>query len=219
MIGIILDIILIAIIALNIFIGYKKGLVKLAVGLIAVLASIIIAMLLYKPVSNVIIENTEIDENIKSTIISNFTKDTESEVEDTPTEKTDDGFMKYIEKYVDDTVNKTKNEIVIEASEVISVKVINVCAFIGIFIIARLLMILLTFIADIIMSLPILKQFNEIGGILYGAVKALLIIYIILAIMFFIVYITGNSAISDAITSSYITKLFYNNNLLLNIIF
>lgn len=219
MIGIILDIILIAIIALNIFIGYKKGLVKLAVGLIAVLASIIIAMLLYKPVSNVIIENTEIDENIKSTIISNFTKDTESEVEDTSTEKTDDGFMKYIEKYVDDTVNKTKNEIVIEASEVISVKVINVCAFIGIFIIARLLMILLTFIADIIMSLPILKQFNEIGGILYGAVKALLIIYIILAIMFFIVYITGNSAISDAITSSYITKLFYNNNLLLNIIF
>ena len=219
MVGIILDIILIAIIALNIFIGYKKGLVKLAVGLIAVLASIIIAMLLYKPVSNVIIENTEIDENIKSTIISNFTKDTESEVEDTSTEKTDDGFMKYIEKYVDDTVNKTKNEIVIEASEVISVKVINVCAFIGIFIIARLLMILLTFIADIIMSLPILKQFNEIGGILYGAVKALLIIYIILAIMFFIVYITGNSAISDAITSSYITKLFYNNNLLLNIIF
>lgn len=219
MIGIILDIILIAIIALNIFIGYKKGLVKLAVGLIAVLASIIIAMLLYKPVSNVIIENTEIDENIKSTIISNFTKDTESEVEDTSAEKTDDGFMKYIEKYVDDTVNKTKNEIVIEASEVISVKVINVCAFIGIFIIARLLMILLTFIADIIMSLPILKQFNEIGGILYGAVKALLIIYIILAIMFFIVYITGNSAISDAITSSYITKLFYNNNLLLNIIF
>ncbi len=216
---IIFDIILIAIILLNVIICYKKGLVKLAVGLIAVLASIIIAMLLYKPVSNVIIENTEIDENIKSTIISNFTKDTESEVEDTSTEKTDDGFMKYIEKYVDDTVNKTKNEIVIEASEVISVKVINVCAFIGIFIIARLLMILLTFIADIIMSLPILKQFNEIGGILYGAVKALLIIYIILAIMFFIVYITGNSAISDAITSSYITKLFYNNNLLLNIIF
>ena len=43
MVGIILDVILIAIIALNIFIGYKKGLVKLAVGLIAVLASFIIA--------------------------------------------------------------------------------------------------------------------------------------------------------------------------------
>ena len=35
--GIILDIILVAIIALNVFICYKKGLVKLAVGLIAFL--------------------------------------------------------------------------------------------------------------------------------------------------------------------------------------
>ena len=36
--GIILDVIIVAIIALNIFICYRKGLVKLAVGLIAVLA-------------------------------------------------------------------------------------------------------------------------------------------------------------------------------------
>ena len=62
--GIILDIILVAIIALNIFICYKKGLVKLAVGLIAVAAAIILALILYKPVSNLIIENTEIDENV-----------------------------------------------------------------------------------------------------------------------------------------------------------
>lgn len=42
--GIILDIVLIAIIALNVFICYKKGLVKLAVGLIAVVAAIILAL-------------------------------------------------------------------------------------------------------------------------------------------------------------------------------
>lgn len=211
MVGIILDVILIAIIALNIFIGYKKGLVKLAVGLIAVLASIIIAMLLYKPVSNVIIENTEIDENIKSTIISNFTKDTESEVEDTSAEKTDDGFMKYIEKYVDDTVNKTKNEIVIEASEVISVKVINVCVFIGIFIIARLLMILLTFIADIIMSLPILKQFNEIGGIIYGIVRGTLIVCICVLLIGVYTKMKPESTLNNNIQNSYLTKIIYEN--------
>ena len=75
--GIILDIILVAIIALNIFICYKKGLVKLAVGLIAVAAAIILALILYKPVSNLIIENTEIDENIEQAIINNFSGDTQ----------------------------------------------------------------------------------------------------------------------------------------------
>lgn len=214
MVGIILDIIIVAIIALNVIVCYKKGLVKLAVGLVAVIASIIITVILYKPVSNFVIKNTEIDDNIKNSIIENFTSEDEKSEE-----KEDDGFMKYIQKYVDDAVNKTRNEIVIEASEVIAVKVINVGVMIVIFIIARIALILLTFITDIITSLPILKQFNEVGGIIYGAIKALLIVYVVLAIVFFIIYTTGNANIANAISSSYVTKFFYNNNLLLNLIF
>lgn len=213
MLGIIFDIILVAIIALNVFICYRKGLVKLAVGLIAVIVAIIISVVLYKPVSNIIIENTEIDENIENTIIENFSAETDEE------EDTDNGFMKYMEKYVNDSINKTRNQIVLEASNVIATKVINICVFLGIFIIARIVLILLTFIADIIMSLPILKQFNKAGGIIYGLIKALLIIYVILAIIFFIIYVSGNTTLSNAISSSYITKFFYNNNLLLNLIF
>lgn len=212
--GLVFDIILIGIILLNIFICYKKGLVKLAVGLIAVIASIILAVILYRPVSNLIIKNTEFDDNIENAIIENFTtENTEKQ------ENEDDGFTKYIEKYVDDTVNKTKNEIVVEAAEIIAVKVINICVIIGIFIVTRIVLILLTFIADIITELPILKQFNKVGGILYGIIKALLIIYLITAILFFIVNTTGNIEISNAVTSSFITKLFYNYNLLLTIIF
>ena len=212
--GIILDIIVIGIILLNIFICYKKGLVKLAVGLIAVIASIILAVILYKPVSNMIINNTEIDDKIKNTIIENFTTTQEEN-----TENEDNNFMKYIEKYVDDTVNKTKNEIVVEAAEIISIKVINIGVILAIFIIARIVLILLTFISDMMTGLPILKQFNEAGGILYGIVKSLLIIYVILAIAFFIVHTTGNITISNTIESSFITKIFYNHNLLLTILF
>lgn len=212
--GIILDLVILGIILLNIFICYKKGLVKLAVGLVAVLVSIILALLLYKPVSSLIIEKTEIDNKIENAIIENFTTKQDNEVE-----VDDSGFMKYIEQYVDDTVNKTKNEIVTEAAGTIAVKVINIGVIILIFVVARLILILLTFITDLITELPIIKQFNEIGGVLYGVVKALLIIYVILAIAFFLVYVTGNVTISEAISSSYITKFFYNNNILLNIIF
>ena len=212
--GIILDIILVAIIALNVFICYKKGLVKLAVGLIAVLVSVILAVLLYKPVSNIIINNTELDEKKKKAITENFVKE-----EETTKETEDNGFMKYIEKYVEDPVNKTKNEIVIEASGVIATKLIDIIAMVSIFIVARLVLILLTFVTDMITSLPILKQFNELGGILYGLIKALLIIYVLLAIAFFIVYTTGSTGLADAIANSFITKFFYNNNLLLSILF
>lgn len=212
--GIILDIILVAIIALNIFICYKKGLVKLAVGLIAFAAAIILALILYKPVSSLIIENTEIDENIEQAIINNFSGDTQENEEVKYVSVLD-----YLQKYVDDAVNKTQTEIVTQTAGMMAVKIINVVVLIGIFIIVRAVLVLLTFISDIITSLPILKQFNEVGGILYGAIKALLIIYVVLAIVFLIICYTNNSTISEAINSSYITRFFYDHNLLLNIIF
>lgn len=212
--GIILDIILVAIVALNIFICYKKGLVKLAVGLIAFAAAIILALILYKPVSNLIIENTEIDENIEQAIINNFSGDTQENEEVRYVSVLD-----YLQKYVDDAVNKTQTEIVTQTAGMMAVKIINVVVLIGIFIIVRAVLVLLTFISDIITSLPILKQFNEVGGILYGAIKALLIIYVVLAIVFLIICYTNNSTISEAINSSYITRFFYDHNLLLNIIF
>lgn len=212
--GIILDIILVLIVLVNIYICYQKGLVKLAVGLVSVLVAIILSVILCKPVSNIIVEKTQIDNNIENAIIENFT------TEGSNTEESEDnGFMKYIDKYVDDTVNKTKNEIVVEAAGIISIKVINIGVILAIFIIVRLALIVLTFIADIIADLPILKQFNDIGGLLYGVIKSLLIVYILLAIIFFIVYISGNTMIADAISNSYITEFFYNNNILLKILF
>ena len=212
--GIILDIVLIAIIALNVFICYKKGLVKLAVGLIAVAAAIILALVFYKPVSNLIIENTELDENIDKAIINNFTSETQEGQEVRYVSVLD-----YLQKYVDDAVNKTQTEIVTQTAGMMAVKIINVAVLIGIFLLVRVVLLLLTFISDIITSLPILKQFNEVGGVLYGAIKALLIIYIILTIVFFIMCYTSNSTIADAINSSYVTKFFYEHNLLLNILF
>ena len=212
--GIILDVIIIAIIALNIFICYRKGLVKLAVGLIAVLAAVILSLILYKPISNAIIENTEIDEKIENAIIENFSAETEGNAEVRYV-----GILDYLEKYVDDAVNKTQNEIVYETAGTIAVRFVNIAVILAIFLVSRIVLLLLTFISDMITSLPILKQFNEVGGVLYGAVKALLIIYVLLAIAFFVVYATGNTTISDAIANSFITKFLYNHNLLLNILF
>lgn len=212
--GIILDVIIVAIVVLNIFICYKKGLVKLAVGLIAVLAAIILALILYKPVSNIIIRNTDIDEKIENAIINNFSADTNGNGEVRYV-----GILDYLEKYVDDAINKTQNEIVYETAGTMAIKIVNTAVLLGIFLIVRIVLQLLTFVSDIITSLPIIKQFNEVGGVLYGIAKAILIIYVILAILFFVIFATENATISNAIADSFITKFLYEHNLLLNILF
>ena len=212
--GIILDLIIVAIIASNIFICYKKGLVKLAVGLVAVLAAIILSVILYKPVSNLIIKNTGIDKKIENVIIENFSADTQNGGETKYV-----GVIDYLEKYANDAVTKTQNEIVYETAGTMAVKITYVIVILAIFITVRAVLVLLTFVSDAITSLPLIKQCNEVGGVIYGIIKAFLIVYIILAIVFLIVLVSGNSTISDMISSSHITKFFYENNLLLKIIF
>ena len=53
--SIIFDIAVIAIIALCTFIGYKQGLVKSAIKILSFFIAIIVAVVLYRPISNLII--------------------------------------------------------------------------------------------------------------------------------------------------------------------
>ena len=60
----VVDLIIIAIVALSTFLAYKKGLVNLAIGLCAFVISIAITVILYQPISNLVINVTSIDEMI-----------------------------------------------------------------------------------------------------------------------------------------------------------
>lgn len=207
MVGIILDLVIVAIIIGNVYFCYKKGLVNLAVGLIAVVAAIILSVIFYKPVTNLIIENTAFDESIENTLKETFGEQVRFM-----------GLASYLETEVENIANGTQNEAGYVVASVMAEKTINLVVFIVIFTAVRVALFALTFVADAITSLPILKQLDDVGGILYGLIKALLIIYVVLAVVSVIVSFTANTTISDAITSSYVTKFFYNNNLILNIL-
>ena len=212
--GIILDIILIAIMAISIFFGYKRGLVKVAVKLCALLIAIVVTLVFYKPVSNIIISNTQLDEKIESIIIENGTKKLEKSDEEDKT-----NFLEDMQQYVDETITNTQNAIIENAAKQISVKLINIAVIIALFIVTRLALIVLVLISDLITSLPIIKQFNELGGAIYGIIRGLALIYLILALTFFITSIADSSVVSNTINTSIITKFMYENNILINLIF
>ena len=212
--GIILDIILLAILALSIFWGYKKGLVKVAVKLCAFLIAVIVTIVFYKPVSNLIIDNTQLNEKIENIIIENGTKELEE-----ANEEEQKNLLEIMQEYVDNTITQTQNEIVKNAAKEISVRLINILVIVGLFIATRLALTLLVLVSDLITSIPIIKQFNELGGVLYGVIRGLALVYLILAIVFLIVSISANNNILTMIDSSIITQFMYENNLLLNIIF
>ena len=207
--GIILDIIVIGIIIVSTIIGYKKGLINVIFNLCAVIIALIITVLLYAPITNFVIENTEFDEKIESVIIENgVTKEDKNATENS-----------IIDKYVTKSITNTKNDIVESTSTLIAQKVIGIIVAIVLFIIVRIILTFIKALFNGVASLPIIKQLNEVGGLAYGILMGFVIVYVILAILFFVISVNSTGTIADAINTSSIAKILYSNNIMLHIIF
>lgn len=217
--SIIIDLIIIAIIALCVFLGYKKGLTKCIIKIFSFIIALVVAFVLFKPVSNFIIQNTKIDDTIKEAVI-NVVKD---DVEETGKVKEDNNLPKamvdYINNTVENAVNEAKENVVEVVAEAIASTTINVGVAILLFIIIRIALMFVSMLSKIITDLPIIKQFDKTGGIIYGILKSFVVIFVIFALISFISPMIEQTGIIVAINKSAIGSILYNNNLLLKIIF
>ena len=210
--GIVADVILCSIVILNVFIGYKKGLIKVAFNIFAFFIAIIATLILFKPISNLIINNTQIDDKIKETIVTKASRNQEQNES-----KKNKGFVQeYIENEIKNKAEEVKNTTIEAIAGTISIRAVEILTWILLFIVIRIALILLKFLSETISEIPIIKQFNEIGGIIYGIIKSAVIIIFVLTIIFIISSINGNGKVNDAIEESYVTKFLYNNNIVVN---
>lgn len=202
----ILDLILILIVALFTFIGYKQGLIKSAIKIASFFIAIIVALVLYKPVSTLVINNTTIDDKIQNIIIEKITPEgMKPEDEASVSTKIPNAFI------------KEANNSIKDIAETITTKIIEACTVLILYIIARILLKFISILGDLIAKIPILKQFNKLGGTLFGILKGLLIVYSILAVLYLISPMLKENT-TKKIDESAITKFMYNNNIIAKII-
>lgn len=213
--AIIIDLIIIAIIALFIFWGYYRGLIGVAFKIITFFAAIIIALVLYKPISNIIIEKTEIDETIENSIIEKFSSNHDEEIKEEDLENMSQVLVNYITNYTTEVQNATVSMV----SKEVSIVSINVIVAIGLFIITKLILIVFRAFSKLLAEIPVIKQFDKTGGIIYGLLQGLLIVYLILAIISLCASMIENFGIINNINNSIIGNFLYNNNIILKIIF
>ncbi len=218
--SIIIDLVIVAIIALCILIGYHKGLTGSLLKIVSFLLALVIAFILFKPVSNFIIEKTNLDENLEQSIKQSFLKENEQKSEEKTTEENmPDVITNYINEAVENAGNEAKTAIVESTARNVAIIIINIIVAIGLFIVARIILIFVKGLANLITKLPVIKQFDKLGGIVYGLLQSLVIIYIALAVISFISPMLNNASFITELQSSHIGSTMYNNNLLLKIIF
>ena len=201
--GIAIDIILVLIVALSAFLGYKKGLVELGAKLFAGIIAIVITLIIYKPVGNIVIKNTSIDEKIENTILEKTTNviDENSKISDN----------KYIQDARDNAVSQVKEEVLPEQARNIAVNVVYVATALILFIVSKIVLSIVISLANAVASLPILKQFNEIGGFLYGLVRGAIISLVLILVIGTIAKLNPNGSLGKNVESTYLLKEVYNN--------
>lgn len=200
--GIIIDVVLVSIVALSAFLGYKKGLVELGAKLFAGIIAIILTLIIYKPIANIVMSNSNLDENIENIIIEKT-----NEIVDKNTPTSDN---KYIQETTESVANQIKGEITKEQANSISKNVIYAGSIIIIFILIKIILTIVIKLLDTVAELPILKQFNEVGGLAYGLIRGLLIITIFITIIGIFININPESSLDDRVNETYLTKAICN---------
>lgn len=194
----IIDLCILIIIALSTFIGFKKGFIKVAFRLISFILALIIALVLYKPVSNFINNYTPIPNKIESKI--------ESRISSSNKEETNN----LVANYYKNIRNISTNVI----AKNITNSIVNISSILIVFLLSRLILMFLRISTDLIAKLPLIKQFNHIGGFIYGLLAGFFIIYLIFTIITLLAPIIDLNNIIKLINSSIIANIMYNNNIL-----
>lgn len=219
--SILIDLVIISIILSTTYIGYRRGLISVMFKIFVFLVSLIIVFILYRPVANFIINNTQLDENISNAIRVNLEgaviKDGKI-VEAPENSKISTSAANLINSFATDAVNNAEEDAIEYVSIQLAEWIIRVGTMLGIYMISRIVLYFVKFASEIIANLPLLKTFNKAGGFIYGAIKGLLIVYLILTVFCIISPLLNSWGVIDSIEKSKIGSLMYNNNIILNII-
>ena len=200
------DLMVLSIVLLFVFLGYKRGLVKVAFKLCTFFIAIILAFMLYKPVAKIVIENTNIDETIETKITDKILPEGKTETDEID-----------LSESLPSIILKNSENTVQSIAKSCSNTLIETACLVLIFIITKIVLKFVTALADLIAKLPILKQFNKLGGTIYGIIEGLFIVFLGFAVISLIAPMLDVSVL-EAINSSTLGSICYNNNILLKII-
>ena len=205
--GIIVDLIIIGILSLAVFYGYKKGLVKVAVRFCTTIIAVLAVIILCTPISNLIINATNIDETIENSVYKNVTAIVEKE-------KKEKEKGNYVQELEGKLIEDAKNNVLQPTARNIAINAIRFAVIIVLFLGIKFGLIFVKALADLITKLPIVKQFDKAGGVVYGIILGFTIIFISLEVIKIAVNLNPQNVVEKPLSESYIGNILYQNNVI-----
>lgn len=206
-----LDIVVIAIVVLFTLYGVKAGLTRMVLRVGSVLLSIALAWMLY-PVISKLLAGFMFD-SISELIRQNYIEPKMSGML---------GGMETLPDFIRSAVQSSAQSAAQSASsamaESVTTLILNIAAFLITFILSRVIIMLLARVSDLICRLPIIKQFNKLGGGALGLVEGVIAVYMILALAFLIAPVRDSDVFHRQLNASPVTNMIYSDNIIIKLV-
>lgn len=214
--------------ALCVFNGYRKGFLKIALSMVAMIATIIIVGILNPYVSRFLMEHTGLYETIKEGTQEFVDDIIDTELNVAISTRTDEVFAidhLTLPKAIREKLIEDNNSVIYEAlgvngfkdyvSSYLACMILNAISFIGTLLIAGFLVRVVFVMADIIERVPGIKGMNKMVGMVFGFLQGIIIIWVAcLVVTAFGATKTGQQ-ILEMIHDSTVLSFIYNNNCLM----
>ena len=193
-----IDYIIIAIIVLGMFIGVRKGFIMAVSNIVCLVASVFIAKEFYKPVAELLIKNTKIEDSFSKFLVEN------NLIRNLPSQVLENGSFFGI-----------KNTAAGDINNFITILIINALAMIIIFVAARFSLSIIEAMLSGFFKLPGLKEINIFGGAVIGLASSVLILMVIFAFVIPMSSFKGMETLTQGIKTSVLANYFYSYNYIL----
>lgn len=207
---------------------FKEGMVKTVIHLAGLLVAVIFAKLNYEALASYLSKQYEFFAKLQPNIYEALTKNFDSGAQvntalQNGTFSSSLNLPKILSLAPESQkaqLTDTMNQAVFgELSQRIADMMLYGMSFIMIVVAVMVGIMILTLVIDQFMGLPVLKEVNKLGGIVVGFLKGALNVFVLMTLITFFMPLLKLTWLVDAIQGSTIAIYFYNNNLLLYLIY
>lgn len=200
------DICVFLVVAFFIYTGYRAGFMRSFIKVASYLISIVLSIFLYPIVAETLMK-TPIYDRLLEIVSGRYQRGSLTNI-------MDGNRFGVLTQYIDSGIDAATGGI----ASAITVLIVDIIAFVIILILSKIIIRIVGNLFGIFTKLPIIKQFNRLGGGIMGGVVGILLLYIVSAAMLLFFPINPESKVLYEIENSTFASEIYQNNLILNFI-
>ncbi|MCR5608496.1 MAG: CvpA family protein [Lachnospiraceae bacterium] len=219
-------IIVLAVIAIATFNGYRKGLIMTVFSVGSIFVTIILASILTPIIGSSIRSNEKIYNSVNEKVVELLNLESVKAKTDAEQEKAIDelALPQSIKKILKENNNvevfreRQVNNFKEYVADCVTRVIINAIVYLCVFIVARIIVYFVAKGLDVLGKMPVVNEFNTAGGTAVGVVQGLLIVWFLFVIVTMLASTKLGASAMACIEGNWFLEFLFKNNLMLKVI-